>query len=179
VTSSKRFRRFAQGFEIAPDRARHGNPHTGGGGFLIPKSKVKIAAAVERIKKTDRNVLGYLPAAGRVGAATEYVMLGATMTISATGIHRLTETRRSRGEFTTARMQRVGRRHVASIGRIFGRGTKERPLTLRRGVVFAFWSGEELGPARLIVFRRNIHCSVLSNVLLLISTWWAGCVTTN
>lgn len=36
------------------------NPHAEGG-FVLPKMKVKIAAAVEHIRKTDRNVVGVLP----------------------------------------------------------------------------------------------------------------------
>jgi Tol biopolymer transport system component len=122
------------------------NPHAGGG-FLIPKVKVKIAAAVERIKKTDRNVLGYLPAAGRVGAATEYVMLGAHYD------------HLGHGESTGSRenKEEQGRIHYGADDNASGVATllelaaslaeeqKKGPLTLRRGVVFAFWSGEELG----------------------------------
>src|SRR5207247_391263 len=52
------------------------NPHAEGG-LLVPKLKVRIATAVERIKRTDRNVLGYLPPAGHTNAVAQFVMLGA------------------------------------------------------------------------------------------------------
>src|SRR5207245_7092035 len=50
------------------------NPHTEGG-FLVPKLKVRLATSVERIKNTDRNVLGYLPPAGRATAAAQFVIV--------------------------------------------------------------------------------------------------------
>ena len=51
------------------------NPHAEGG-FILPDVKVKIATGVERVKGSDRNVLGLLPPA-EVSADPEYLVVGA------------------------------------------------------------------------------------------------------
>ena len=47
------------------------NPHAEGG-FLLPKTTLKLATRVEQIRKADRNVLGFLP-----GKSPEYIVAGA------------------------------------------------------------------------------------------------------
>jgi Tol biopolymer transport system component len=122
------------------------NPHAEGG-FLIPKIKVKITAAVNRIKKTDRNVLGYLPPFSRASASRQlqYVMLGAHYD------------HLGHGEGTGSRENKdePGRVHygaddnasgVAALLELAGAfADEQKRQNLQRGVVFAFWSGEELG----------------------------------
>ena len=39
---------------------------------------MRIATAVERIRKTDRNVVGFIPPARRNSSNSEYVLLGAS-----------------------------------------------------------------------------------------------------
>jgi Tol biopolymer transport system component len=122
------------------------NPHAEGG-FQVPKVKVKIAVAVERIKKTDRNVIGYLPPAARASAADQFVMLGAHYD------------HLGHGESASSREsnEEHGRIHpgaddnasgVAAVLELAANLGGERQLkteNFQRGVIFAFWSGEELG----------------------------------
>src|SRR5207247_2199879 len=51
------------------------NPHADAG-FVLPDVRVHLATAVEHLKKTDRNVLAFLPPAV-AGPHPEYVLLGA------------------------------------------------------------------------------------------------------
>jgi hypothetical protein len=120
------------------------NPHAEGG-FLVPNSKVKIATAIERIKRTDRNVLGYLPPGNRAGAAAQLVMLGAHYD------------HLGRGESASSRDSTEGRIHpgaddnasgvaaVLELAASLGAERRQKPEVFQRGVLFAFWSGEELG----------------------------------
>lgn len=120
------------------------NPHAEGG-FLIPKVKVKIATAVERIKKTDRNVLAVLPP-GEDVRERSYVLVGAHYD------------HLGRGEMNTlAGKDEAGQIHngaddnasgvaaVLELTAALADERQKRPADFRRGLIFAFWSGEELG----------------------------------
>jgi hypothetical protein len=51
------------------------NPHAESG-FILPGVRVRLATAVEHLKKTDRNVLAVLPSGGEV-TTREFVVVGA------------------------------------------------------------------------------------------------------
>ena len=120
------------------------NPHAEGG-FLIPKARLKIATEVERIKKIDRNVVGYLPPAARAGTPAQFLMLGAHYD------------HLGHGESTGSRenQDEQGQIHHGADDNASGVATllelaaelagEHKQHRLQRGVVFAFWSGEELG----------------------------------
>jgi hypothetical protein len=122
------------------------NPHAEGG-FLIPNLKVRIATAVERIKKTDRNVLGYLPPAGRAEAASQFVMLGAHY--DHLGHGESSSSRESKEEqgriHPGADDNASGVAAVLELAANLGQERLQKPEIFQRGVLFAFWSGEELG----------------------------------
>jgi hypothetical protein len=122
------------------------NPHAEGG-FLVPNLKVRIATAVERIKRTDRNVLGYLPPAGRAEAATQFVMLGAHY--DHLGHGESSSSRESKEEqgriHPGADDNASGVAAVLELAANLGQERRQRPEIFQRGVLFALWSGEELG----------------------------------
>jgi Tol biopolymer transport system component len=112
------------------------NPHAEGS-FAISNLIVRVVAAVEQIRKTDRNVLGML--AGRSG---KFIVVGAHYDHLGFG--------------ETGAMQRAGEEHaihngaddnasgvaaVLELAAAFGPDRKN----LEHGIIFAFWSGEEIG----------------------------------
>jgi Tol biopolymer transport system component len=112
------------------------NPHAEGG-FTISNLTLKVSAGVEQIRKTDRNVIGMLP--GRSG---KFVVVGAHYDHLGFG--------------EAGAMQRAGEEHaihngaddnasgvasVLELAAAFGRERKG----LNHGIMFAFWSGEEIG----------------------------------
>ena len=133
------------------------NPHAEGG-FVLPKVKVKVAAAVEHIRKTDRNVIGCIP-----GETDEWIIVGAHYDHLGLG----------KGNSSLARAGEEGKIHpgaddnasgtaaVIEIAANFGsmaNYTGEITTTTgagvfkstsgwkpKRGIIFALWSGEEIG----------------------------------
>ena len=126
------------------------NPHAEKG-LVLTNVQVRLATAVEHIRKPDRNVLGYLPPgapsnASDSAAGPEVIMLGAHYD------------HLGRGE--TGAMNRKGEEDlihpgaddnasgVATVLALAGTLASERsknPDKFPRGIVFATWSGEEIG----------------------------------
>lgn len=139
-------------------------PHAEGG-FVVPNLKVRIATAVEHLKKKDRNVLALLPASGRVvpnaprvgtrpsagGPVTalppeEYVMLGAHYDHLGFGEagamqHAGEENQIHNGADDNASGVAV----LLEMAAALARDRVTHPLSAQRGIVLALWSGEELG----------------------------------
>ncbi len=123
------------------------NPHAETS-LELTNVRVRLATSVENIRRTDRNVLGLLPAGipGVAGTAPEYLMLGAHFD--------------HLGHGETGAMNRAGEEGqihpgaddnasgVATVLEIADALAAERaanPAAFRRGIVFALWSGEEIG----------------------------------
>lgn len=112
------------------------NPHAAGS-FALSNVTAKVSAGVEQIRKTDRNVLGVL--AGKSG---QFVMVGAHYDHLGFG--------------EAGAMQRAGEEHaihngaddnasgVAAVLELAAALARERK-SLQHGIIFAFWSGEEIG----------------------------------
>ena len=120
------------------------NPHAADVRFTLPNVTVDLATRVERIKKTDRNVLAVLPPSGPGPA--EYVMVGAHYDHLGRGetggfgikgeenqIHNGADDNAS-GVATTL-----------ELAAALAKERRERPGDFTRGIIFSFWSGEELG----------------------------------
>lgn len=138
------------------------NPHAEGG-FVLPKVKVKIAAAVEHIRKMDRNVIGCIP-----GETDEWIIVGAHYDHLGLG----------KGNSSLARAGEEGKIHPGADDNASGtaavieiaaavmsahkgppppppgaqkgdpgvsNGAPIGPWTPKRGIIFALWSGEEIG----------------------------------
>jgi len=121
------------------------NPHAESG-FTLPKIKVKIATAIEHLKKTDRNVVAAIPPGSAAGRA-EYVLVGAHYD------------HLGHGESGGA-MQRPGEEQaihfgaddnasgtaaVLELAAALAKERAEKPENFQRGFIFALWSGEEIG----------------------------------
>jgi hypothetical protein len=119
------------------------NPHADGG-FVLPKVHVKLSVDIERLKKTDRNVVGCLPPVGDNG---EYVIVGAHYDHLGHGIsgssmaHAGEEGKIHPGADDNA----SGTSVVMELAAAFAKERAENPQKPSRGVIFALWSGEEIG----------------------------------
>lgn len=118
------------------------DPHAEGG-FALKGVSVKLTAAVEHVKKSDRNVLAHIPPVG----TQEYVIVGAHYDHLGHG-----ET----GGF--ARKDEEGKVHPGAddnasgtaallelAGALADESQRMNPVAFRRGILFAAWSGEEVG----------------------------------
>ena len=117
-----------------------GNPHVAG--FAIPNVTVNVRAAVARESQTARNVIGYLPATSpTTGVEKPWVALGAHYDHLGRGGH---------GN-SLARKEEIGRVHhgaddnASGSAAVLGVAELLSKQPRRRNVVFAFWSGEEIG----------------------------------
>jgi Tol biopolymer transport system component len=122
------------------------NPHAEGG-FVLPKVTVSLTLSVEHIKKTDRNVIATLP-----GTTDEWVVVGAHYDHLGTG-----------GSSSLARAGEEGQIHYGADDNASGVATvmelaaalKSSKSPLRRGIIFALWSGEENGILGSAAFVEN------------------------
>ncbi len=141
------------------------NPHAEGG-FLVPKLKLRIATGVARIKKTDRNVVGYLPPAGRDNATAQFVMLGAHYDHLGHGESASSrETKEEQGRIHHGADDNAsGVAAVLELAANLGDERRRKPESFQHGLLFAFWSGEELGLLGSSHFAEHPPLS-LSNVV--------------
>lgn len=166
------------------------NPHVEGG-FVIPKLRVKLAAGVEHIKKTDRNVVAYLPPAdnstppapaphnphdihhGAHGTPNPHALPSSVHSASASE-NRKSKIENQKSEWLllgahydhlgiaddTSSLARSGeekRVHLGAddnasgvalimeVAASLAKERREHPEKFKRGVIFALWSGEEIG----------------------------------
>ena len=119
------------------------NPHAEGG-FFLPKIKVQLAVGIEHIRKADRNVIGLLPP---TGGSEEYVLIGA----------HYDHLGRGAAGSSMARADEEGQVHpgaddnasgtavVLELAASLAAERAAQPEKFRRGIIFALWSGEEIG----------------------------------
>ncbi|MEW6159781.1 MAG: M28 family peptidase [Verrucomicrobiota bacterium] len=120
------------------------NPHAEGG-FALKGVRLKLSTAVEHIRKSDRNVLAYLPAA-RGDRVAEHLLVGAHydhLGYGETGAmkHSGEETAIHNGADDNA----SGVAAVLELAAALAAEQKRNSSAFQRAIVFAFWSGEELG----------------------------------
>ena len=118
------------------------NPHAENG-VLLPKVRVKLTTGVEHVKKMDRNVVGYLPPSGTdeyivVGAHYDHLGHGSTGSSMA---HSGEEKKLHPGADDNA----SGTAVVMELAAALAEDEKRNPPSYRRGIIFALWSGEEIG----------------------------------
>jgi Peptidase family M28/PDZ domain/PA domain len=121
------------------------DPHAESG-FVFPGVVGKLSTAVERIRKTDRNVLGILPPSDSMaGAPPQYLLVGAHY--DHLGYGEVGAMRRE-GEETAihygADDNASGAAVVLAMAQTLAEQRKNNSPPAR-GVLFAFWSGEEIG----------------------------------
>lgn len=115
-----------------------GNPHVTG--FDIPEVHVSLETTVEREERTGYNVVGLLPPGDRT-VDKPYVLLGG----------HYDHLGRGTGGNSLARGDEAGQIHngaddnASGVAAILSAGARLVQLERARGVILAFWSGEELG----------------------------------
>ena len=119
-----------------------GNPHVAG--LVIEDVQITLSVEVDRQQRTGYNVIGYLPPRGKKIAhpgQKPYVVLGAHYDHLGHG---------AQGG-SLARSDERGAVHVGAddnasgVAAVLAAGARLATSDRRRGVVLAFWSGEELG----------------------------------
>jgi Tol biopolymer transport system component len=123
------------------------NPHAESG-FVFTNARVRLATGVEHIRKTDRNVLGLLPPGepAASSAPAEYLMIGAHYDHLGHGESGAMNRKGDEGLIHPGADDNAS--GVATMLELAGALAAERaknPASFPRGIVFAAWSGEELG----------------------------------
>ena len=120
------------------------NPHAEGG-FLLPHTRVTLKVGIERLKKGDRNVVGCIPP---TGGSDEYIIVGAHYDHLGHGgagssmAHSGEEGKVHPGADDNA----SGTAVVMELAGSFAAGEAKLDATKpHRGIIFALWSGEEIG----------------------------------
>jgi Tol biopolymer transport system component len=113
------------------------DPHAVGRGVPAePKVHVKLATAVEQIRKQDRNVLGFLP-----GSSPEYIIVGGHYDHLGFG-----ESGAMLRKGEENQIHNGADDNASGVGAIMELAASLSQVSKRsRGVLFAFWSGEEIG----------------------------------
>ena len=118
------------------------NPHAEGG-FVLPKVNVRLACGVEHLKKTDADVVAYLPPSS---GSDEYVMVGAHYDhLGHGGTSSLERAGEENKIHPGADDNASGTAWMMELAAALAKERSEHPEKFRRGVIFAAWSGEEIG----------------------------------
>jgi hypothetical protein len=138
------------------------NPDTKGS-FDLPDVRIRISTMVERLKKTDRNVIGLLlPSEAKDD--TEYIMVGAHYDHIG---HGETDSLARKGEegqiHNGADDNASGVSSVMELAASLAKAKNGNPQAFRRGIIFALWSGEEMGLIGSSYFSKHPAIS-LKNV---------------
>ena len=142
------------------------DPHAEGA-FQFSNATVSLTTAVEHLRKSDRNVIGVV--AGNAPAGGEYVLVGAHYDHLGFGesgamLRAGEENKIHPGADDNASGSAV----VLELARELAEERDRHPAFLKRNVLFAFWSGEELGLLGSSQFAE--HAPVpLSNIVACIN----------
>ncbi|MBO61464.1 MAG: peptidase M28 [Verrucomicrobiales bacterium] len=123
------------------------NPHAVHG-LSLPGIVLNIKTHIKRIRKKDNNIVAVLPPAGQssAGSTPEYVMLGAHYDHLGRGE---TGGFRIKGEegmiHNGADDNASGVATLLEMAAQLAKRRETHPQEFQRGVIFSFWSGEELG----------------------------------
>ena len=120
------------------------NPHFLGQ-FPLPDVKIKIVVSVEKVKKTDQNVVALLPPQ-ELTDDTEYVIVGAHYDHIGYGEIGSLARKGEEGQIHNGADDNAsGTAVVLELATTLSDVYQRHPEKFRRGIIFALWSGEELG----------------------------------
>ena len=120
------------------------NPHFLGQ-FPLPDVKIEIVVSVEKVKKTDLNVVALLPPP-ELTDDTEYVIVGAHYDHIGRGEIGSLARKGEEGQIHNGADDNAsGTAVVLELATTLSEAYQKQPEKFRRGVIFALWSGEELG----------------------------------
>ncbi|MEI6713762.1 MAG: M28 family peptidase [Verrucomicrobiota bacterium] len=120
------------------------NPHVAGG-FPLKGVTVRLEAGVEHRKGKDRNVLGVIPPGP--GGTDEWIVVGAHYDHLGRGAesNSMARSGEEKGIHHGADDNASGTAVVMELAAALAQERKEHGERFKRGVVFGFWSGEEMG----------------------------------
>lgn len=137
ATAGKNLKEVQSGLDIE-------NPHHIGQ-FLLPDVKIKIVASLEKVKKSDNNVLAMLPPTHQ-SDETEYIIVGAHYDHIGYGeVGSMAKGEEKSKIHNGADDNASGTAVVLKLAEMFASDHQNQPEKFKRGIVFALWSGEELG----------------------------------
>lgn len=116
-----------------------GNPHVRG--FELPDLRVRLEVKIDRERRTGHNVIGYLPPSSERPAGAAVVMLGAHYDHLGRGRHG--NSRANKNE--SGQIHHGADDNASGVATVLAAGLQLARRQRERGVVLAFWSGEELG----------------------------------
>ncbi len=120
------------------------NPHFVGH-FPIPNVKIRISAGVKKNKKSDNNVLAKLPPTNSTDVS-EYIIVGGHYDHIGFGeVGSLAKGEERNMIHNGADDNASGTAVVLKLAEMFSADYKNHPEKFKRGIIFALWSGEELG----------------------------------
>jgi Tol biopolymer transport system component len=120
------------------------NPHAEGG-FEIPHVRLRIATAVQPIRKADRNVLACLDPVSP-GPARDYLLVGAHYDHLGFGETGAMLRQGEDGQIHPGADDNAsGVAAVLELAAALAAEHDRHPETFQRGILFGLWSGEELG----------------------------------
>ena len=120
------------------------NPHFLGQ-FPLPGVKIKIVVSIEKVKKTDQNVIALL-SPSELTDDTEYVIVGAHYDHIGHGEIGSLARKDEEGQIHNGADDNAsGTAVVLELAATLSEAFKKHPEKFHRGIIFALWSGEELG----------------------------------
>ena len=120
------------------------NPHFVGQ-FPLPDVKVRIVVSVEKVKKTDQNIVALLPSP-ELTDDTAYVIVGAHYDHIGYGEIGSLARKGEEGQIHNGADDNAsGTAVVLELATTLSKAYQEHPEKFNRGIIFALWSGEELG----------------------------------
>ena len=120
------------------------NPHFLGQ-FPLPDVKVKIVVSVEKVKKTDQNVVALL-APSELTDETEYIIVGGHYDHIGRGEIGSLARKGEEGQIHNGADDNAsGTAVVLELASTLREAYQQQPEKFRRGIIFTLWSGEELG----------------------------------
>lgn len=120
------------------------NPHAKSG-FVLPKVKASLACGVEHLKKTDSNVVGFLPPTAE-STSPEYIAVGAHYDhLGHGGSSSLDRAGEENKIHPGADDNASGVAWVLEMAASLAKERADHPEKFRRGIIFVCWSGEEIG----------------------------------
>ena len=137
VPSGKDLKEVQSGLDVE-------NPHFVGQ-FSLPDVKINIVVSVEKVKKTDQNVIAMLPPS-HLTDDPKYIVVGAHYDHIGYGEIGSLARKGEEGQIHNGADDNAsGTAVVLELAATLREASQEHPETFNRGVIFALWSGEELG----------------------------------
>ena len=130
------------------------NPHVPYG-FALPGVKIKISAAVKKVERNDNNVIAVLPP-GVDTDNPEYVMIGAHYDHLGYNDGSLQPKGGNPGSIHNGADDNTsGTVTLLELAAYLAQERKKNPEKFKRGIIFCWWTGEELGLLGSAQYAKN------------------------